>query len=380
MGDCMDIISSEDLYELIVTAKIEDALYLTGVMILDERINELEDIWIRACSGNELKGVMPSSWKWKDIINHTYQLVKSEAFNIEDALLLTTKFCIFYKEMLTNENGSIAGINKKPIVHIKHLRNVILEDFPDGSMLSDAGMKRYKRILPVDGEELLFAHRILSGLSRLWTEKQYEKSRDALEYLSRRRLSIQLPDRSWPSPTPESANEFIWFLWGAVMCFFQHVELVYKIIFLFNKECKKNKKQQRLGLLWHIGYVLGNVEGSPWTIDENKWIVYVKENAENIWEQIRNTQKELKETEKSLKKASGHASPVEDFDEIFGYIPRTGDTYISTENTTCYPKYIFKNMGQDQYKEPEEARKIKIVGLKSSREQQLSIPSVRKIE
>ncbi len=382
MGDCIDVVATEDLYELVVTAKIEDALYLTGVMILEEKISELEDIWIRACSGNELKNVLPSSWKWKDIINDTFNIVKSEAFNIEDALLLTTKLCIFYKEVLVTENVGtpVIGGGKKPMVHIKHLRNVILEDFPEGSMLSDAGIKRYKRLLPADNEELIFAHRILSGLSRLWTEKQYEKSRDALEYLSRRRLSIQLPDSSWPSPTPDSAGEFVWFLWGAVMCFFQHVELVYKIMFLFKKECRKNRKQQKLGLLWHIGYVIGNVEGSPWTIDETKWITYVKENAENIWEQIRDTQKELKETEKALKKASGHLSPAEDFDEIFGYIPRTGDTYVQPENTTCYPKHIFKNMDNDLYNDKGTERKIKIVGLKSSRDPQLPVPSVRKLE
>ena len=374
MGDCGDPIVSEDLYELIVTAKIEDALYLTGVMILEERISELEDTWIRACSGNELKGRMPSSWKWKDIINDTYNIVKCEAFNIQDALLLTTKLCIFYKEMLVSENAL-----KKPMVHIKHLRNVILEDFPEGSMLSEAGLKRYKRLLPTDQEELLFAHRILSGLSRLWTEKQYEKGRDALEYLSRRRLNIQLPDPSWPSPTPDSAGEFVWFLWGAVMCFFQNVDMVYKIVFLFKKDGKKNRKQQRLGLLWHAGYVLGSLEGSPWTTDETKWLAYVKENAESIWEQIRDSQKELKETERALKKASGHLSPAEGFDEIFGYVPRTSG-HVAPENKPIYPRHVFKNLDNDTYNDKDNERKIKIVGLKTSREPNFPVPSVRKIE
>lgn len=372
-------IVQEDLYELIVTAKIEDALYLTGVMVMDEKISELENIWIRACSGNELKNELPSPWKWRDIMNDTYNITKSEAFNIADALLLTTKQCLFYKELLIVNSGGASSIGggKKPMVHIKHLRNVILEDFPDSAMLSDAGIKRYKRIIPVDTEEKLFAHRILSGLSRLWTEKQHDKSRDALEYLSRRRLSIQLPDRSWPAPNPEASDNFIWFLWGAVLCYFQHADIVYKIFYLFNKEAKKNRRQQRFGLLWHIGYIVGNVEGLPWTIDENKWLTYIKENSADIWEQIRSTQEELKETERALKKASGHASPAEDFDEIFGYIPRTGDkSYMPPEKQPYHPTYMFQRLEEDTRDE----KKIKIVGVKSGKESQIPVPSVKKIE
>lgn len=348
----------KDLYELIITARIEDALYLTGIMILEEKIEKLEDIWIRACSGNELKGRMPSAWKWKDILNDTYKLVKSDAFQMEDALLLTTKLCIFYKEMLDADTCA-----RKPMIHIKHLRNIILEDFPEAATLSGAGVKRYKRILPTDPEELLFAHRILSGLSRLWTEKQYEKSRDALEYLSRRNLELQLPDPSWPSPSQDTSREFIWFLWGAVMCFFQHMETVYKLFFLFQKGVKKYRRIQRLGLLWHAGYILGSLEGSPWTIEETKWLQYVKENAGSIWEQIRESQKEIKETERALKKASGHASPVEDFDSIFGFVPRTaGRSYTPPEDRSYTPSYLFPSTRDA------EDKKIKIVGLKSSKE------------
>jgi len=364
MNDYACPIVQEGLYELIVTAKIEDALYLTGVMIIDEKIEDLEDIWIRVCSRNELKGIMPSAWKWKDVINDTYNIVKSESFNIEEALLLTTKMCIFNKELLLAENGASLTSDKKPMVHIKHLRNIILEDFPEGAMLSTAGMKRYKRILPENQEELLFSHRILSGLSRIWTDRQYEKSRDALEYLSRRRLNISLPDKTWPSPTPESSNEIIWFLWGAVMCFFQHIDIVYKIFFLFKKTTKKNRKQQRLGLLWHIGYILGSLEGSPWSSEENKWLVYVKENSASIWQQIRDTQKELKETERALKKDSGNLSSVEEFEEIFGYIPRTNDTYSAPENRTYQPSHMFRNIEENTYGD----RKIKIIGLKTDRE------------
>ena len=377
MNDYACPIVQDDLYELIVTAKIEDALYLTGVLVLDEKIDDLEDIWIRACSRNELKGVMPSAWKWKDIINDTYNIVKSESFNIEEALLLTTKMCIFNKELLLVQNGASFGGEKKPMVHIKHLRNIILEDFPEAATLSSAGVKRYKRILPEDTEELLFAHRILSGLSRIWTEKQFEKSRDALEYLSRRRLTIKLPDPSWPSPTPENVNEFIWFLWGAVMCFFQHIDIVYKIFFLFKKATRKNRKQQRLGLLWHIGYILGTLEGSPWTTEENKWLAYVKENSSSIWEQIRDTQRELKETERSLKKQTGNSSPIEDFDEIFSYIPRTGEPYTAPENKTYQPSYMFKNMEEDTYGD----RKIKIIGLKTDRDRSsVSHSTILKLE
>lgn len=372
-------IVQEDLYHLITTARIEDALYLTGVMVLDDKIHELEDIWIRACSGNELKEKLPSSWKWKDIIEDTYKLVKSDAFDITDALVLTAKQCIFYKEILVVENGENNILGKNPTVHIKQLRNVIVEDFPEDATLSHAGVKRYTRILPVATEELLFAHRILSGLSRIWTEKQYQKSRDALEYLSRRKLQIELPDKSWPSPTPETANQFIWFLWGAVLCFFQHADIVQKIMYLFKARPKKTKKQhQYYGLLWHIFYIAGNVEGSPWTIDENKWINYVQTNASQIWDQIRVTQEELKETEKTLKKASGHASPVEDFDEIFGYIPRTGEGHITPENEIYEPSYIYTN----RISEPDirTEKKIKIVGLKSSRDPNVVYPTVRKLE
>lgn len=365
-----------DLYEVIVTAKIEDALYLTGVMILQEKFSDLEDIWIHACAGNELKNIMPSSWKWREIITDTYNLVKSDAFDITEALMLTTKLCIFYKELLDKDKS--IGNGKKPMVHIKHLRNVILEDFPEGSMLSSAGAKRYKRLLPTDPEELLFTHRILSGLSRLWTEKQYEKSRDALEYLSRRRLSIQLPDPTWPSPTPETAGEFIWFLWGAVISFFQHVDTVYKMFFLFQKETKKNRKHHHSGLLWHSGYILGGVEGAPWTIEENKWLSYVKENAFSIWEQIRNAQDEIKETEKALRKASGQASPVEDFDQIFGFVPRTGttDAYVTPLQREYQPEHIYSRLDGPSW----EDKKIKIVGLKSGKDYPFATGLVRKLE
>lgn len=359
-------IVEDDLYQLITHANIEDALYLTGAMILNEKITELEQIWIRACCGTELKEKLPSSWKWKNIIEETYQLVKSEAFEIVDALLLTAKLCIFYKEL----NGENIIHGKNPSIHIKQLRNIILEDFPDDAVLSHAGVHRYARILPTNPEELLFAHRILSGLSKIWTEKQYNKSRDALEYLSRRKLKLQRPD-TWPAPTPEEADQFLWFLWGAILSYFQNNDIVPKMLYLFNIHQKKNKKQQRYGLLWHAHYVAGNLEGSSWTIDENKWISYVKENAIEIWQQIRETQEKLKETEKAFKKASGQTSPVDDFDDIFGYVPRTGDGYIAPENTSYQPSRMYLDPNACTQK------KIKIVGLKSSRDQP---PSVRKLE
>jgi hypothetical protein len=368
MDDCRE----SDLYELLVTAKLEDALYLTGVMILNNKVSDLEDTWIHACSGNELKGAMPSAWKWRDIIHDTYEIVKSEAFKIEDALLLTTKLCIFYKELLSKENGMSGG--RKPMVHIKHLRNVIQEDFPEGSMLSHAGIRCYRRVLPEDPEELLFSHRILSGLSRLWTEKHYEKSRDALEYLSRRRLSIQLPDLSWPSPTPEDANCFLWFLWGAALCFFQNMEAVHKMFFLFKREARKTRRQQRLGLLWHIGYILGGVDGSPWTAEENKWLSYIRENANDLWGQIRDAHKELKDTERVLKKASGHASVTESLDDIFQYIPRTGEEHTPPEETPYQPAHLYDHVDLSR------ERKIKIVGLKSGKESPTNAALVRKIE
>lgn len=362
-----ETIVQEDLYSLITRARIDDALYLTGVLIMEERIAELEQIWIRACCGNELKDLLPSPWKWRKIIEHTYNLVKSESFDIADALLLTTEQCIFYKEALAVERADAGKI------HIKQLRNIILEDFPDDAVLSHAGVKRYSRILPEDQEELLFAHRILSGLSRIWTERLYARSRDALEYLSRRKLRLQLPDKSWPSPTPGEADQFLWFLWGAVMCYFQSSEIVPKMFFLFNIHQKKTRKQQRFGLLWHIHHVAGNLEGSPWTAEEDKWLSYVRDNASDIWKQIRETQDELKQTEKALKKASGHGSPADDFDDIFGYVPRTGDRHVVPEETPYQPSWMYASP------EPEVCieKRIKIMGLRSSREPP---PSVRKIE
>ncbi|NBX51117.1 hypothetical protein EBT25_14615, partial [bacterium] len=131
------------------------------------------------------------------------------------------------------------------------------------------------------------------------------------------------------------------------------------------------------GLLWHIGYIVGNVEGLPWTIDENKWLTYIKENSADIWEQIRSTQEELKETERALKKASGHASPAEDFDEIFSYIPRAVDkSYMPPEKQPYHPTYMFQRLEEDTRDE----KKIKIVGVKSGKESQIPVPSVKKIE
>lgn len=371
----MDI--QEDLYQLITKANIEDALYVTGVMIINDKIQQLEHIWIRACCGTELKDMLPSAWKWRHIIEDTYRIVKSESFDITDAFLLTAKLCIFYKEVLVVENGENTINGKKPSVHIKQLRTIIMDDFPEDSVLSNAGIKKYAPILPTNEQELVFAHRILSGLSKIWTERLYHKSRNALEYLSRRKLKLDLPDKSWPSPSPDTASEFIWFLWGAILCYFHNSDIVEKMYILFNFHNKRHR-QHRYGLLWHIYYVAGNIEGSIWTIDENKWLTYIKDNASKIWQEIQDSQKELKDIEKALKKASGDRTPAEEFDEIFDYVPRTGDRHVLPEDSPYQPSHMYDVIENENDMCTE--KKIKIVGLKASRDIQSFQASVRKIE
>lgn len=277
--------------------KSTECLYITCVYLLNNDTDKLEDEWINISSNIGKSKNLVFGKLWCSVNNDLYNLIMCEKYNVQEALIMTSKLYLLNSRIVaTNPSSSVLKIRKE-----------IIEYFPDTAALAYDGIKMYRQILPSpQNENYIFYSRILACFSRLFEshidklEDKEEAIRNALEYITRKKNDMQLPG-TWPIDTINDksygSSDPIWFLWGMFLSYF-HDEKIAINFEIYKYNFRKNSRMDRVGLLWGLSYSLKNNLSFTWTTEEQNILIQVKNMAPELWKNI----KEELEVKKEIKK------------------------------------------------------------------------------
>ena len=269
------------LLDAFARGSCEEALYYTCVYIHRREVEALENTWIElsAAIGERLE--MPYYQTWTHVNQRLLHLIEDDCFHIRDALEMTSMLLLLY--LRVKESSKIVATNVK-------LKKQILEQFPEGSVLSYRGQEVFRRILPAATSDThAFCHRVLAGLTRLMDAGEWRYVRDALEYIHKKKLAIPLP-HVWPCPDEKEAQKGhpCWFLWGALLCAVSdpNVATNWK---LYSWNWRPSYRKTRAGLLMGVVHLASksNAVEPIWTAKEGLVIDKVKQHAVELWAEVR---------------------------------------------------------------------------------------------
>ena len=396
-----------ELYNAMVNGSSSDALMLTCTHLYDNTIYIIEDDWINFSALIGKTPEFPYGSLWNNINKNILECIDAEEVDATDIMMCTIKLMLLYKRCNTNY---------QPLT-IQLLRQRVINLFPEKAILSPAGLLKYSQILSVlndiknsenstESDVSLFCQRILAGLSKVMSENSYDDMRYCLEYLCKKKIVIPLPTL-FPCPNMEEAEqgEIIWFLWGALLCFYsdkngshKYNETTKDIVFtnysLFIANWKKSSNKDRLGLLWGVPYALNTNVEPEWTYTERVIIDKLQENGVEIWKSFLSEKDSIKIQEqmhaqeiaqakkhnKNGKKSNinsnsnnnqnknhnqntitnDYVNPVDPLDILSTYIPRK-NTYDEEEtNEEVENKLAQNNLYKLQYNNQQEDLTIKM--------------------
>lgn len=260
------------LYHAIFEYDAEHILYETGLLLKAGGTDELENTWIDIlCKIAEHVASMEATLFLEVLILLDSVLLQPQIV-VRDAFILSVKLSYLLKRVSCHARDK-SSIHK--------LRDKIKTLFPETAALSQEGVATFSKILPpVDKvDEYQFAHRIIAGLSKIWTECRYEDARNCMEYLSRRRIEIA------------DEMDMTTFLWGVIHIFFKNEENVATTYRVFSWNETKKTRKERIGLLWSLFYWVrppkANIANTlVWRDDEVRVFQRIHEKHKDLWQQI----------------------------------------------------------------------------------------------
>lgn len=290
----------EELYDSIKKANADASLYYTG-FLLNNNIESLQLTWIKlAANLGEYCNLY--FHKWKDVIKDMVDFIQSEEVYIKNAFIITAKLCILYQTSF-----NYISVPKKTL---SVLRNNIIDVFEGPYVKID----KYKYIFPKPSNESEFCTKIVSGIIKLWSEKQVFKLRECLEYLCRKDYVIE--------------NDFIDFLWKFFELF--QPNSITPIYILYKCYFKKKDKSWRYGLLYGIHNML-NEQTASWTVNELYILEQIVLMIPNIWSQFSKTVKKEEQVIDKLHVLT-HYIPKKMKEEVeYEYIPQDCTKKISVK-------------------------------------------------
>lgn len=302
--------NAESLVQSVLQAESDNALYWTCICLREGHHEQLEDAWIELSARIGAKQVMPYKDTWIMVNRALIQLIQTEKMHISEALQMTSMLFLLYHRQDTNTSSN----NQ----HFSKLRKEILDFFPEGAMLSFAGQQKLGRIIPnIGAQTYAFVHRILAGMSRLIEKEDTINIHRALEYISRKKLNIPLPN-VWPAPTTELADKGdpVWFLWGSMLLFFpqnEHVSLLWEI---YTSNWKANVKTARAGLLWGVAHMIQTGVNFTWTKEEIAILQKVHKMAPELWASINEVEGDKNADNDDIE------PPHQNIEVLSSYVPR----------------------------------------------------------
>lgn len=274
---------SQALLVAIIQNDIETALFETGDLLKSGAIEQLESTWIRVLGVLGECVRMQHVAEFQTCIMTVQEVIDSSTDDIDvsDSFLLTTRLAIFASKF---ENLYVR-------TNLAKMKDRIQDLFPDTGTLNQSGMTTYRRIIPPEeSEERRFIIRILAGLAKIWSEGDYDASRLAFEYLSRKKLPVPKP--KWIMTQLLDDHDIIWILWGAILLYKPDNVIVATSFKLFCTHFKKQVKSERIGLLWasfyhySCSYISNNTDGSSWTREEKNIYNHVSTKVKDLWAQM----------------------------------------------------------------------------------------------
>jgi len=286
----------EELYAALVDGDLRGALGETVELLAGGEVVALEDTWIAALSA--IGERMPTGL-WSVVAEELSGMLLSgdDAISVKDAFRTSVSLALLFRR------AAAAGKRRRERVGIGELRERVAADFPEGAALSPAGARQFARLMEGMTEtETTFAHRVLAGICRLWTERQRERARVALEYLTRRRM-LALPVLSeWAVSRDEGdRGDIAWFLWGAVRVRFGTRSELVALWELYKWNWRRGVKTDRIGLLWAAGELgaksgegaaaeggagAGGVSEWAWNAQELETLKKAEDHSADIWKQL----------------------------------------------------------------------------------------------
>lgn len=333
---------AHELLVAIIHNDPEAALFETGRCLYHGDTDELLQILVSACAFAAETITQDTVDLYLDVISHIKRCIDSEKLLIRDAFQGTLLLCFLF--------GRSKGLPTK--TSLPKLKDQILPLFPDKASLSKRGEELFGKLLPSkDTEEYTFSQRILAGLSKLFADKEIDKIRYALEYLSRKRYHIAKP--RWLAPQIGEDQDIIWILWGAVMIAYSGNVYVATLFDLFCLDFKKSHKLSRAPFLWIIPYVVDMPPPDKlevtWSHVESQLYHKVTETTVDLWKQIQDAFGEDKQPEHEAQSIletymprgmNTQCSYIEPFKEETKSVKvrRGGDTYRIKESSSKVSK------------------------------------------
>jgi len=268
-----------ELYTSMLKGDSTAGLYKTCDYIKNNAFDKLEEEWINMTAHiGKLLGPDAAD-TWMHVNAELINMIESDKLSVTNSLVMTAKLYLLFQRVnkIYNEES------------IKALRDKIIDNFPDDAMLSYAGLQQFSRILPsIDDETYPFYNRILAGLTHLLAQNAVEDIRMSLEYLTRKKMKMPLPN-IFPAATLKEAKKGdpAWFLWGAILLHFDEEKVATNFkLFTWNFQGAVGQRNARVGLLWGLAYCIRSNVSVIWNKEELKVIERVKGVARQLWEEM----------------------------------------------------------------------------------------------
>jgi hypothetical protein len=241
---------NKNIYTNIINGDIQKSIYdVCNFLLLNNNIYELEDTIINICSYIGSFVTIYNIKKYIDIINLSKKCIETDKIDVKNILCLITKMCILCD--IHNKNPCV----KTGVINVKKLREKIIDIFNDDTKLSSNGINRFNTIIPPpDSETYLLSIKIISNIIKLIKSLDcinYDdtdnikdisnKLRNCFDYIIRKKFTFET--------SLFDDTDSIWFLWGFISILYKE-EYISNLYWLFVYNYKKNKKNNRIGLLW----------------------------------------------------------------------------------------------------------------------------------
>lgn len=303
----------EDLYADIVDGDVNGILVETGELLLRSDFAGLEDTWLACLStiGERMAAGTGFIGLWLAVAEEMHGLFMKVDEN--GGLPIRNAFRVSVSLMFLFRRLAAAGCNRvreKPTMGV--LRGQIMDHFPVGAALTEAGARQFGVLLEgLTEEETAFAHRILAGMSRLWSTgggaaevgTAGEAVVKAIDYLVRKRLNIPLIGSrealGWLLPSREEGEkgDFTWFIWGMMILYFgkkgeaADIKMLHEL-YIWN--WRRGVKSSRIGLVLGAGKMLGapasDKDGSGgWLPDEIDLLQEIDMKTPEFWKKIKSS-------------------------------------------------------------------------------------------
>uniref|UniRef100_A0A6C0KW88 Uncharacterized protein n=1 Tax=viral metagenome TaxID=1070528 RepID=A0A6C0KW88_9ZZZZ len=270
-----------DLFESMLKNDSTFGLYKTCDYIKNDGIEKLEIEWINMTAhiGKFIDIKNNAGDTWVHVNAELDKLIVADRLSVVDALVMTAKLYLLFQK--------VNRVYKEET--IKNLRDNVIENFPEDAMLSYAGLQKFSRIIPsIEDETYPFYNRILAGLTHMLSKNDATLLRTALEYLTRKKNKMQMPN-IWPAPNIKESNKGdpVWFLWGFLLLHFEDQKIATNFnLFLWKFKNTPAEKNQRIGLLWAAPFCIRTNVAILWNKEELRIIEKVKGVAKSLWEEV----------------------------------------------------------------------------------------------